>query len=1069
MRARRFAVIVMGVVLAAGLWTAPARAIVGEEGTMEYAIDTPWRIEPSAIVDGVPVYGAIPITISIHDVDLIGRDRDYLEGDEITTWMRMGRVCEVIVRQRADGDAPEDPPSGPSAAFPASALEEMEYTFGRWPAPDDADQGIPHHELCRAWAGEDCSLINQLPGTTDWFGSLRYVPVGVKPGTSLSLQVEVRVARDPESDCAELPDTAVIRLINEMRVDLAPAGLPRFGPDWLYGDLHYHSQGTDNEGESGHSYRGVLRAMGPMGLDFAFATEHASNSPQIVDIDTEIGDIFDIKWPPAETRLGLRDMSAPRFAFLQDLLNLEGGANPQSGFLNSAGSAEPAERLRPVPQLFLGGEVDLIPELPPGTHFGDSTSWGNGQTWDTDNLCFGNFDILDIIEIDCESLGYHLLEQTGTDPDAVLVDDIQGFDVDFGRHHIVYLPRTPDRDAFVNSDTGKYGGAHRRFKDMRSQIEAHGYFFAAHSFSHYERDGFLTDPGPTDIPWTDHMYDQVWRSPSFLGLQFWNEDSRLKTDVEKWSATTLGPGDEFFVYPKFCAQGVAICPTPGDDIGYERYDSHILGIPYALLPVQNAQAGFGTGLFHLDVRAPKTGRWQKHPIGVEEKLHHGAFTLDRLNHWGLDIRKTLALPWLASFLEPRRLSIAGGSDAHADLNYRRTGYMVKTETINDDALGKPRNLVDAGPAEGAALPRGGGLDPVAVHTQTQVADALAAGRFSVTDGPALRIAVDRDGDGLIGPGDTAMGEVYKLGPARSLPLLIEWKSTPEFGRVRWMDLYVGARSSAADFAATEHVPGRTYAPVFPGVLHPSIPGFAQPDNLVEDPPYNEMNDHYWEDPTDTTGTGVLKVLPLEGEEYAGTRLVVLDLTQFPAMNNVPADRFFVRAFADTVPPAFATDPPLYECHPEITVGPCLSRYAFANPIWAQDDTFLCSAEAGLDTVAPVAVCNTDETTVRQALPRSFTATSEDLCGAAMSISDIQCYMVNRNGTTTQRHCVTATDGGKLTIQRADGGGTIVAWKVTATDPSGNSTTISCQTQAINSPVKPTSAGIRRSFTPVAPR
>ena len=61
---------------------------------------------------------------------------------------------------------------------------------------------------------------------------------------------------------------------------------PRFRDDrWAYGDLHFHGQGTDNEGESGYNYRGVIRAMGAMGLDFVLATEHASDSDQILDVD----------------------------------------------------------------------------------------------------------------------------------------------------------------------------------------------------------------------------------------------------------------------------------------------------------------------------------------------------------------------------------------------------------------------------------------------------------------------------------------------------------------------------------------------------------------------------------------------------------------------------------------------------------------------------------------------------------------------------------------------------------------------------------------------------------------
>ena len=206
--------------------------------------------------------------------------------------------------------------------------------------------------------------------------------------------------------------------------------------------------------------------------------------------------------------------------------------------------------------------------------------------------------------------------------------------------------------------------------------------------------------------------------------------------------------------------------------------------------------------------------------------------------------------------------MAGGSDAHGDLNYRRTGYLIRNEKINDAALGKPRNLVQVGAPAGPLLPRGGSLAPVAVHSQEQVSEALADGRFSITDGPALRIAVDLDHDGVIDDGEPTMGDVVTLDPTRSLPLLVEWKSTPEFGPVTRIDLYVGARSSQVDLGSAEHAIGRTYAPPIPGVFHHSIPGVVDgmptPDPVVEDPPYNRMNDNYWEDPT-----GSLRFVPRE--------------------------------------------------------------------------------------------------------------------------------------------------------------------------------------------------------------
>src|SRR5678816_2075046 len=46
----------------------------GIEGTMEYALDAPWRIEPNEVSPGVMEYGAIPIQLSIFDTDIIGSD-----------------------------------------------------------------------------------------------------------------------------------------------------------------------------------------------------------------------------------------------------------------------------------------------------------------------------------------------------------------------------------------------------------------------------------------------------------------------------------------------------------------------------------------------------------------------------------------------------------------------------------------------------------------------------------------------------------------------------------------------------------------------------------------------------------------------------------------------------------------------------------------------------------------------------------------------------------------------------------------------------------------------------------
>ena len=102
-------------------------------------------------------------------------------------------------------------------------------------------------------------------------------------------------------------------------------------------------------------YRGVIRAMGALGLDFEFAPEHASNSRQI------IGAEVDASWCGVDGNVNkdaLQDMSVERFRFLNDVLHGARGVN------RTVALAGPKGRLpqgylsnRVIPQIFLGGEV----------------------------------------------------------------------------------------------------------------------------------------------------------------------------------------------------------------------------------------------------------------------------------------------------------------------------------------------------------------------------------------------------------------------------------------------------------------------------------------------------------------------------------------------------------------------------------------------------------------------------------------------------------------------------------------------------------------------------------------
>jgi len=208
--------------------------------------------------------------------------------------------------------------------------------------------------------------------------------------------------------------------------------------------------------------------------------------------------------------------------------------------------------------------------------------------------------------------------------------------------------------------------------------------------------------------------------------------------------------------------------------------------------------------------------------------------------------------------------------------------------------------------------------PIRPHTQEQVVRALRTGKFSVTDGPAIRIAIDMNGNGKIDDTDIQMGDVHSFVKEFSIPklggqtitLLTECISTPEFGPISKIDLYVGAQPGSNPPVGRE---ARVYAPANHGARDSSRdPG----SNLVETyvsggKVFSKMEDGYWLDQR-------LTKTPTPGSQYSFTAVTVLDLNSYQAGRGITADRFFVRAFAETGANLAAQEPP---------------RYAFSNPIW----------------------------------------------------------------------------------------------------------------------------------------
>lgn len=200
------------------------------------------------------------------------------------------------------------------------------------------------------------------------------------------------------------------------------------------------------------------------------------------------------------------------------------------------------------------------------------------------------------------------------------------------------------------------------------------------------------------------------------------------------------------------------------------------------------------------------------------------------------------------------------------------------------------------------------------------------GVFSITDGPALRILIDKNRNGVIDAGDVPMGGIVDLNGEATLPLLIEWKSTTEFGPLSDLQLYVGVQSGGG----IDDRWGRVYAPKG---HEPQSEGIAS-SNVVSSyvsngRSYAAMADNYGIDPT-----GLLTVpIPAPGlSGLSGLAKVDLPIAAFePSEKSKTPARLYVRAFAQT---AQKNQSACWNNPIEVRKGACIRRYAFTNPVWA---------------------------------------------------------------------------------------------------------------------------------------
>ena len=136
---------------------------------------------------------------------------------------------------------------------------------------------------------------------------------------------------------------------------------------------------------------------------------------------------------------------------------------------------------------------------------------------------------------------------------------------------------------------------------------------------------------------------------------------------------------------------------------------------------------------------------------------------------------------------PRKIFIAGGSDAHGDFNY--ASYTGLDNYAYDNAIGKVQTVVRVPGAYGP---------PADLPPMSAIMDAFRAGESVVTDGPFLEIGVDGDGDGgWYGEEDVSIGGDGTFHPDDPLPLYMRWSSLSEFGPVRTVRLIAGDGLSTA--------------------------------------------------------------------------------------------------------------------------------------------------------------------------------------------------------------------------------------------------------------------------------
>ena len=106
----------------------------------------------------------------------------------------------------------------------------------------------------------------------------------------------------------------------------------------------------------------------------------------------------------------------------------------------------------------------------------------------------------------------------------------------------------------------------------------------------------------------------------------------------------------------------------------------------------------------------------------------------------------------------------------------------------------------------------------------------------------------------------------------------------------------------------------------------------------------------------------------------------------------------------------------------------------------------------VDTTPPEIFCNAVPVITPPDAPISFTASADDQCHGALTaeITDYDCFKFTKKGKLIgkKNSCIVSIAGDQISILDTGGIADMITWQVTATDGSGNNSTVECSVNVV---------------------